>query len=121
LVWVLTQVPPQRVGVDDGQEQAPPLQVSPPVHAYAEPQPPQSLLSVCSLTQVPLHALKPLLHVKVQALLEHAGDALATPVEHAVAQAPQWLGLLVVSTQVLPLQSVGVVEGQPETQLEPEQ
>jgi hypothetical protein len=38
-------------------EQLPPLQVIPPVQANVDPHPPQLLLSVCSLTHAPLHAL----------------------------------------------------------------
>jgi len=56
----------------------------------------------------------------VQELLTQVAVALATPVEQAVPHAPQWLGLLVVSTQVLPLQRISV-PGQPETQVELEQ
>jgi hypothetical protein len=56
LVCVFTQVPLQLV-VGEGQAQAPPLQLMPPVHANVDPQPPQLLLSVCSSTQAPLHAL----------------------------------------------------------------
>jgi hypothetical protein len=57
------------------------------------------------------------LHAKVHALVTHEAVALATLVEHAVEQVPQWLALLVVSTQV-PLHSVGVADGQPETHVE---
>jgi hypothetical protein len=37
--------------------QAPLSQTRPPVHAYADPQPPQLLRSVCSFTQAPLQGL----------------------------------------------------------------
>jgi hypothetical protein len=56
LVCVFTQVPPQFV-VGDVQLQTPLLQVMPPAQANVDPHPPQLLLSVCSLTQAPLHAL----------------------------------------------------------------
>jgi hypothetical protein len=58
------------------------------------------------------------LHAKVHALPTQVAVALATPVEHAVVQAPQWLTLLVVSTQV-PLHSD--MAPQPETHEEFEQ
>lgn len=37
--------------------QAPDTQLSPPVHANVDPQPPQLFRSVCSLTQAALHAV----------------------------------------------------------------
>jgi hypothetical protein len=42
--------------------QRPAAHVVPAVQAYVVPQPPQSLLSVCSFTQAPSQGLKPLLH-----------------------------------------------------------
>jgi hypothetical protein len=57
-----------------------------PVQMCPVPQPPQLLLSVCSLTQAPLHALKPLLHVKVHAPALQVAVALATPVVQATAE-----------------------------------
>jgi hypothetical protein len=42
--------------------QAPPTHDAPVAQVNAEPQPPQLLLSVCSLTQAPLHAVNPVLH-----------------------------------------------------------
>lgn len=60
------------------------------------------------------------MHAKVHALLTHSAVAFATLVEHDVPQLPQSLMLLVVSTQ-LPLHTVGVEPGQPETQAELEQ
>jgi hypothetical protein len=57
------------------------------------------------------------LHANVHALPTHAAVALATPVEHAFVQVPQWLALVVVSMQE-PLHRVGVLPGQPETQEE---
>jgi len=59
----------------------------------------------------------PVLHVKVHALATHAAVALAMPVAHAFVQVPQLPVLLVVSTHV-PLHSVGVADGQPETHVE---
>ncbi len=81
------------------------------------PQPPQLLLSVCSLTQAPLQSMYPLLHVNVHALLTHRAVALATLVEHAFPHEPQSLALLVASTHVPP-QSFGVATGQPETHVD---
>jgi hypothetical protein len=57
------------------------------------------------------------LHAKVHELLTHSAVAFATLVEHALPQLPQSLVLLVVSTQ-LPLHSVGVEPGQPDTHWE---
>jgi hypothetical protein len=57
LVVVFTQVPLQSVGVADGQMQLPLTHVSPPLHTNPEPQPPQLLLLVCSLTHAPLQAV----------------------------------------------------------------
>jgi hypothetical protein len=90
------------------------------VHAYADPQPPQLFGLFEKSTHAPLQRLYPLLHAKVHALALHSAVALATLVEHTVEQVPQWLGLLVVSVQV-PLHSVGVAVGQPETHVELEQ
>jgi hypothetical protein len=55
----------------------------PPVQANADPQPPQLLSFVCSLTQTPLQSLYPLLHVKVHALLTQTASALPTLVAQA--------------------------------------
>ena len=43
--------------------------------AQGIPQPPQLLLSVCSLTQAPLQSAVPLSHAKVHALLTHLAVA----------------------------------------------
>jgi hypothetical protein len=99
-----------------------PLQIAvalatPVVQACAEPQPPQLLLSLEKFTHSPLQSENPLLHVKLHALLVHAAVALAMLVEHTVEHVPQWLTLPVVSVQV-PLHSVDMFEGQPETHVE---
>jgi hypothetical protein len=60
-----------------------------------------------------------LLHENVQALLTQPAVAFAMLVEHTLPHVLQSLGLLVVSTHVVP-QSVGVADAQPETQVEPE-
>jgi len=57
LVVVFTHVPLQSVGVAEGHVQVPLTHVSPPLHTCPDPQPPQLLLSVCSLTQAPLQAV----------------------------------------------------------------
>jgi hypothetical protein len=57
LLVVFTHVPLQSVGVDVGQVHVPLTHVSPPLQTCPDPQPPQLLLSVCSLTQAPLHAV----------------------------------------------------------------
>jgi len=57
LFVVFTQVPLQSVGVPDGHVQVPLTHVSPPLHTCPDPQPPQLLGSVCSLTQAPLQAV----------------------------------------------------------------
>ena len=57
LFVVFTHVPLQSVGVAEGHVQVPLTHVSPPLHTCPDPQPPQLLLSVCSLTQAPLQAL----------------------------------------------------------------
>ena len=84
-----------------------------------EPQPPHAAGSVCSSTQAPLQREKPVLQVNVQALLTHAGCALATVVAHAFPHALQLLISVAVSTQLL-LQRVGIAAGQLATQFEPE-
>jgi hypothetical protein len=122
LLVVSTHTPLQSVGVAAGQ---PETHAEfwhtgvPPLHTYADPQPPQLLSSFVKLTQAPLQRVYPLLQVNVHELPAHAGAALAMLVEHAVAHVPQWFTLVVVSTHV-PLQSVGVPAGQPETHAEPE-
>jgi hypothetical protein len=82
--------------------------------------PPQLVASRCSSTHAVGaavgHPLKPPLHVKVHRLLAHVGCALVTLFGHASAHPLQSLALLVVSTHV-PLQSVGVAVGQPETHM----
>jgi hypothetical protein len=50
--WLLAHVPPQSC-VPGGHLQLPPEHFLPPAHAYAAPQPPQLLSSVCSSTQAP--------------------------------------------------------------------
>jgi hypothetical protein len=111
---VFTQTPLQSVGVAAGQVHTELVHCSPPLQACAEPQPPQLLLSVERFTHSPLQRENPLLHEKAHALFTQVAVALAMPVEHAVEHVPQWLTLLVVSVQV-PLHSVGVAAGQPET------
>jgi hypothetical protein len=54
---VFTHVAVQSVGMADGQAQLPLWHVSPPLHTYPDPQPPQLLLSVCSSTQAPLQSV----------------------------------------------------------------
>jgi hypothetical protein len=82
--------------------------------------PPQLVASCCSSTHAVGAAvgqpLKPPLHVKVHLLLAHVGCALATSFGHASAHPLQSLALLVVSTHV-PLHSVGVAVGQPDTHM----
>jgi hypothetical protein len=119
LLVVFTHVPLQSVGVADGQAQLPLWHVSPPLHTCPDPQPPQLLLSVCSLTQAPLQAVKPVLHWKVHALVTHAAEAFATPVVQVFPHEPQSFALLVVLTHVEP-QSVGVPVGHPDTHEPPE-
>jgi hypothetical protein len=116
--------PPPHVVVNIVEPAAqPPAAQDPLTHvepaAQGVPQPPQLLLSVCSLTQAPLQSVVPLLHAKVHAPLTHLAVALATLVEHAFPQVPQSLALLVASTHVPP-QSVGVAAGQPETHVDRE-
>ena len=60
------------------------------------------------------------MHAKVHELFTQVAVALVTPVEHAVEHAPQWLGLFVALTQVLPLQRMSPA-GQPETHVDAEQ
>ncbi len=116
LLVVSTHAPLQSVGV--GAEQ-PDTHVEfehtgvPPLHANEAPHPPQSLVLLVKSTQAPLHALYPLLHANVHALLTQAAVALATLVEQTWKHEPQWSASLVVSTQV-PLQSVGSVAEQAE-------
>jgi hypothetical protein len=62
--------------------------------------------------------VNPPLHVKVHWLLAHVGCALVTSFGQASPQPLQSFALLVVSTHV-PLHSVGVPTGQPETQVPP--
>jgi len=64
-----------------------------------------------------LQSVYPPLQTKVHALPAHVAVALAMLVEHGFVHMPQLLALLVVSTHV-PLQSVGVAAGQPETHAE---
>jgi hypothetical protein len=82
--------------------------------------PPQFVASCCSSTHAVGaavgHPLKPPLHVKVHWPLAHVGCALVTSFGHPSPHPLQSLALLVVSTQV-PLHSVGVVAGQPDTQV----
>jgi hypothetical protein len=75
------------------------------------------LSSLVKSTQAPLQRVNPLLHVKLHALSTQSAVAFAMLVEHTVVHVPQWLTLLVVSKHA-PLQSVGVVPGQPETHME---
>jgi hypothetical protein len=60
-------------------------------------------------------------HVKLHKLETQSAVALETLVEQTVEHEPQWLGLLVVSTHVSPLHSVGVDAGHPETHDDAEQ
>jgi hypothetical protein len=85
---------------------------------WPAPQPPQFVafgveLSFSS-TQAPAHRLYPLLQVNVQLLDAQVAWAWATLVMHAFPQVMQLFALLVVSTHV-PLHSVGVLAGHPET------
>ena len=64
------------------------------------PQPPQLFGSVCSLTQAPEHSDVPALHVKPHVPDAQVGEALVTPVVHAVAL-PHWPFELQVCTSVL--------------------
>ena len=80
------------------------------------PHAPQLLGSCCSSTQL-VGALegqpeKPLLHAKPHWLEAQVACALAGAFPHEWPQAPQSLGLPVVSTQV-PLHSVGAAEVHP--------
>jgi hypothetical protein len=93
---------------------------APPAQTNVDPQPPQLLLSTSSFTQAPLQRTYPELHANVHAPPTHAGRALATLVAQALPHALQLAALLVVSTQV-PAQRVGTVDGQPDTQADPEQ
>jgi hypothetical protein len=96
VVVSLTQVPPQRI-CPVGHLHAPAWHVDPPVHAF--PQAPQLLSSFCSLTQAPLHAVKPVLHANVHARLTHAGVAFATLVVHTLPHAPHWSTVLTCVSQ----------------------
>jgi hypothetical protein len=62
--------------------------VLPPVHAKAEPHPPQLALSVCSLTQPPAHGLKPLLHAVPHEVPSHVAYPFAGPWEQAEHDVP---------------------------------
>ena len=86
-------------------------------HTNEDPQPPQLLTSVSKSMHAPLQRVYPVLHVKLHALVMHAALALAILVEQGLLHMPQLATLLVVSTHV-PLQSVGVPAGQPETHIE---
>jgi hypothetical protein len=89
------------------------------------PQPPQLTTSLVVLTSHPLAGFasqseNPVLHLlTAQAELTQLDAAFES--EQASPQALQSLALLVVSTQLVPPQSVGVEAGQPETQPEAEQ
>jgi hypothetical protein len=113
---VSTHVPPQSVGVDDGQPEMHVLEPASPAPQtgvcpeQASPHAPQ-LDVVFSCTHAPLQRVYPVLHVMVQALLTHAGWPLAT-LGHTFPQDPQLVGLLVMSTHE-PLHSVDAVDGQP--------
>lgn len=112
-----TQVPPQLVGVADGQTEAHEYEVPAPTHAgvlpvQALPQAPQ-LSAVVSWTQAPLQAAYPVSQANVHALLTQTAWALATLVEHPLPQAPQLVASLVASMQP-PLQLVGVADGHPD-------
>jgi len=80
---------------------------------HAAPHAPQ-LDAVVYWMQAPLHAEYPAAQVNVQALFTQAPYALATVVVQVWPQLPQFVALLVVSTQ-LPLQSDGAALGQPVT------
>jgi hypothetical protein len=98
---------------------------APPLHAgvpdptlgpgHTESQLPQLFGSLCSSThRVGFgmeHALYPALHVKVHALLAHAGCPFATP-PHALPHVPQLFGSVVVFVHVPP-QNVGAGAPQP--------
>jgi hypothetical protein len=78
----------------------PVTQLSPAAQACVEPHPPQLFRSVCSLTQAPLQAVYPALHLNVHVLETHAGSALATPPAHMIPQPLQLFGSVVGSTHV---------------------
>jgi hypothetical protein len=64
-----------------------------------------------------LQAVYPALHVKPHVPPLHDAGPLGTPVAQTCPQLPQLLTFVIVSTHVV--QSVGVAEGQPDTQVEP--
>jgi len=172
---LLTHVPPQSC-MPAGHAQAAFWHVLPPVHTFAEPQPPQWFGSLVVLTSQPFatsmsQSAKPALH-DAMAQLELLQTGVALGVVHALPQVPQllrslvvWisqpfdatlsqsakpalhepmahiellqaavalgsvhtllhvpqlLGSLVVLTHEVPLQSVGVAAGQPDTHIEDE-
>ena len=91
---------------------------------HALPQVPQLLRSLAVWISQPFEATwsqsaKPALHDPM-AQLELLQVAVALGSVHTVLQAPQLLGSLVVLTHDVPLQSVGVIVGQPDTHVEDE-
>ena len=73
---LLTQLPLQSCVVPAAHLHWPLWQVLPPAHAKTEPHPPQFALSICSLTQPPLHGLYPLLHDVPHDVPSHVACAL---------------------------------------------
>lgn len=92
---------------------APPRQTWPDPQTCPTPQPPQLPGSLVKSTQAPLQSENPWLHAKEQELAPQTGWALATPVAHGRAHAPQLAVSLVVSTHA-PLHRVGAAAGHPE-------
>jgi hypothetical protein len=120
LLVVLTHTPLHSVGVAAGQ---PETHVEfwhagvPPLHAYAAPQPPQSLLSLVKSTHAPSQGWSEPVHVKPHVLSTQSAMPLTTLVVQLFAHVWQSFTSLVVSTHAPP-QSVGVATGQPETHTE---
>jgi len=99
-----------------------PVPVVGPGHVL--PHAPQFVASCCSSTHAVGtavgHPVKPPLHVKPHSLTAHVGCAFGTELGHVTPQPLQSFALLVVSTHV-PLHSVGVPVGQPDTHVPPAQ
>ena len=91
---MLTHVDPQSVA-PIGHAHTPEAHTCP--EAHARPHAPQFDVSVCVLTQLPLHRVVPVAQVLV-----HTPAVHACPVEHARPHAPQFDASLCVLTQVEP-------------------
>jgi hypothetical protein len=85
---LLTHVPLQSCVLPAWHLHWPLWHVLPPAHANAEPQPPQLALSVCSLTQAPVHGLKPVLHAVPHEVPLHVALPLVGPEGHAEHDVP---------------------------------